>query len=62
MIMNSRKTLGGIGLGMLIGAAVGAVGCSSICGMPSKRKVKRRLMHAADAMGNALENVCSMMK
>lgn len=60
--MRRNRTLGGIGLGMLLGAAIGAVGCGSICGMPSKRKVKRRLMHAADVMGSAVENMCDMMK
>lgn len=56
MSMKTKKTVQGIGLGMLLGAAVGAAGFGSLFGMPSKRKVKRRLMNAADAMGSALED------
>lgn len=62
MNIKTKKTMQGIGLGMLLGAAVGAAGYGGVCGMPSKRKVKRRLMHAADTMSSALENVYSMMK
>ena len=52
-----KKTMQGVGLGMLLGAAVGAAGYCGVCGMPSKRKMRRRLLHAADSMSGALENL-----
>ena len=52
-----KKTVQGIGLGLLLGAAAGAAGYCGVCGMPSKRKVRRRLLHAADSMSGALENL-----
>ena len=60
--IKSQNVMKGIGLGMLLGAAVGAAGFGSMFGMPSKRKMKRRLMHAADTMGSALEDFYNMVK
>ena len=62
--MSTKQTSAfkGVGLGLLLGAAAGAAGWYGVCGAPSKRKVRRRLMHAADAMGNALENMYDMMR
>lgn len=62
MLIRTTRMLKGVGLGMAIGVALGAAGCGCMCGMPSKRKMKRKLMHTADVMGNTLENICCMMK
>ena len=50
------------GLWLLIGIAVGAAACLGVCGTPAKRRVRRRLMHAADAVNEAIDNMYSAMK
>ncbi|MBQ1411853.1 MAG: hypothetical protein IIY93_01545 [Clostridia bacterium] len=62
MTGRNQHLMKGIGLGMLLGAAVGAAGFGSVCGMPSKRKLRRRLMNAADNMGSALEDFYNMIR
>ncbi len=62
MLCRTTRMIKGIGIGLAIGIALGAAGCGCMCGMPSKRKLKRRIMHTADSMGNALENICCMMR
>ena len=52
----------GMGLWLLIGIAVGAAACLGVCGTPAKRRVRRRLMHAADAVNEAIDNMYSAMK
>ena len=48
--MNRRKrSLPGRGLWLLAGIAAGAAAAMGLCGIPGKRKVRRRLMRAADA-------------
>lgn len=54
--------MAGIGWGLLVGAALGAAGCCSVCGVPGRRKVRRRLMNAADAVNDALDNMYRMIK
>ena len=56
----------GMGLWLLLGIAVGAAACCGVCGMPGKRSVRRRLMHAADEVNNAvseaIDNLYGAMK
>lgn len=62
MYRKRNKSAWGTGMWLLIGMAAGAAGCCGVCGLPRGRKVKRRLMHAADAVNDALDNLYSMMK
>lgn len=57
-----KFTSSGMGLWLLLGIAVGAAACCGVCGMPAKRKIRRRLMHAADAVNDAIDNMYSAMK
>ncbi len=52
----------GMGIWLLLGIAVGAAACVGICGTPTKRKVRRRLMHAADAVNDAIDNMFLSVK
>ncbi len=63
-MMNGKRTMpsSGMGLWLLIGIAVGAAACLGVCGTPAKRRVRRRLMHAADAVNEAIDNMYSAMK
>ncbi len=47
---------------MLIGIAAGAAACCGICGLPGRRRFRRRLMHAADTVNDAMDNLYRMMK
>ena len=64
--MNRQKqTSSGMGLWLLLGIAVGAAACygaEMMCGTPTKHKVRRRLMHAADAVNDAIDNLFISMK
>ena len=50
------------GLWLLAGIAAGAAVCLGMCGMPGKRRVRRRLMHAADAVNEAIDSMYSAIK
>ena len=58
MDLNHRTAhaLRGMGWGLLLGAAIGAAGCCGVCGLPTKRRMRRRLLSATDAMNDALES------
>ncbi|MBQ9902679.1 MAG: hypothetical protein IJM51_09910 [Clostridia bacterium] len=64
--MQSRKqSSAGIGLWLLLGIAVGAAACcgvSGMCGTTARRRLRRKLMHAADAVNEAVDNMFSAMK
>ena len=62
MYYKRKTSMAGIGWGLLAGAALGAAGCCSVCGVPGRRKVRRRLMNAADAVNDALDNMYRMIK
>ena len=50
-----------MGLWLLLGIAVGAAACCGVCGTPGKRRVRRRLMNAADAVNNAVNDAIDSM-
>lgn len=55
----------GSGIWLLLGVAIGAAACCGLermCGTPTKRKVRRRLMHAADAVNDAIDNMFMSIK
>lgn len=54
-------TSSGMGLWLLLGIAVGAAACCGVCGTPGKRRVRRRLMNAADAVNNAVNDAIDSM-
>ncbi len=61
--MNRRKrSLPGRGLWLLAGIAAGAAAAMGLCGIPGKRKVRRRLMRAADAVNDAIDNMLGTMR
>lgn len=62
MLCKTSRKLKGMCLGLAMGAAIGAAGCCCMCGMPSKRKLKRKFLHTADSMGSTLENILCMIK
>ncbi len=62
MLYRTTRMIKGIGIGLAVGVALGAAGCGCMNGMPNKRKLKRKIMHTADSMGHALENIYCMMK
>ena len=65
MYCNRNNSSSGMGLWLLVGIAVGAaasLGVWEMCGMPGKRTVRRKLMHAADAVNDAIDNAFDMMK
>ena len=53
------------GLWLLLGIAIGAAACCGlerICAPPTRRKVRRGLMHAADAVNDAIDNMFMSVK
>ena len=57
-----KNASSGSGIWLLLGMAAGVAACIGVCGTPTKRKVRRRLMHAADAVNDAIDNMFSTMK
>ena len=60
-----KPSSSGMGLWLLLGIAVGAAACFGMCimcGTPTRRKVRRRLMHAADAVNDVIDNMYSAVK
>lgn len=65
MYYRRKSSSSGMGLWLLVGIAVGAAACCGVCGMcamPTRRKIRRRLMHAADAVSDAIDNMYSAIK
>lgn len=62
MYCRKKPSSSGMGLWLLLGIAVGAAASVGVCGMPGRRKVRRRLMHAADAVNDAIDNMYRAMK
>ncbi len=62
MLSRTTRMIKGLGIGLMVGMALGAAGSTCICGKPSKRRVKRRLIHTADCIEDAFESLCCMMK
>ena len=60
-MLRRKSAMSGMGLWLLLGMAAGAAACIGVCGTPTKRKVRRRLMRAADAVNDALDNMLSAM-
>ena len=61
MYCKRNMTSSGMGLWLLLGIAVGAAACLGVTGMPTQRKVRRRLMHAADEVNNAVNEAIDKM-
>ena len=62
MYSNKRQSSSGMGMWLLVGAALGAAACLGLTGMPTQRKVRRRLMNAADAVNDAIDSMYRAMK
>ena len=62
MVIKRKMNVSGMGLWLLRGMAAGAAVSLGVCGTPGKRKVRRRLMRAADAVSDAMDNLYGMLK
>ncbi len=62
MYYRTKSAMPAAGLWLLAGIAAGAAVCLGMCGMPGKRRVRRRLMHAADAVNEAIDSMYSAIK